>query len=179
MQAAKTLHCILKTAISTWKTHDLIFTCAHVSNPNGDLLRTRGRFPSLWCPSALKRMPWLDVTACVRVLFFHVCTSAVADEGLRRSTRLDRRLVRNVKGLDRHQCSSGSIVLLTPDYQQNTCHVSPSSASQHPLTLPLQTRGSPTCSDSRQGWGRDTQTHTHTELHAIPVIWNSNQSWSN
>lgn len=67
-----------------------------------------------------------------------------------------------------HQGSSGSIVLLTPDYQQSTCHVSPSSASQRPLTLLLQTLAGVHGGTALQHaatagkGGDDTHTHTHS-----------------
>lgn len=70
-------------------------------------------------------------------------------------------LVRNVKSLTFRKNSSPPIQSLTPDHPQSTCHVSPSSPSQRPLTLQLWrvfffffflTRGSN--GSKRDGWGQ-------------------------
>lgn len=124
--------------------------------------RLEGRFPSLRCPCVLhppekKTHPGLMSQPAFSCFFFPcACVCGRWDEGLCRSTRLDRKPVRNVKGLDLHQGSSGSIVLLTPDYQQSTCHVSPSLASQCPLTFSAPA--------VKAGWGQNA-THMHARTH--------------
>lgn len=87
-------------------------------------------------------------------------------------------LVRNVKSLTFRKNSSPPIQSLTPDHPQSTCHVSPSSPSQRPLTLQLWRvfffffflkTG---LQWQQTGWVGTT----NAQIHVIPVISNSNQS---
>lgn len=129
----------------------------------------------------LVNFKWKSLFACQ-----YLCgsTFAVEDEGLCSYTCCDISLVHNVKSPTFLESSSGSIQCLTPDCPQSTCHVSPSSPSQRPLTDQLQTWQTWSWTELYTALQQRNDSErwvemTNTQLYVIPVIWNSNQSRSN